>query len=176
MRIVMLSCNTGEGHNSTAKAIVDVLKQRGVECEILDVLSFLSPSFSKIFCNWHARLYKYAPKLWDVGYRVTEAKEGRSDESAVLYELMTFGASNLRVKLESGYLTAYNNTGNDLKSVYVYYKKQFSSGGSYLNGIYLGGITYRVLLGDVKNGETAQAIAGHCTPYGCEVVRIEWAS
>ena len=69
MRIVMLSCNTGEGHNSTAKAIQEVLKSRQIECEIVDVLACLSPRFSKFVCNWHARLYKYAPKLWDVGYR-----------------------------------------------------------------------------------------------------------
>lgn len=80
------------------------------------------------------------------------------------------------VKLQSGHLTAYNNTGRDLKSVYVYYKKQFTSvEGDYLHGIFLGGITYRVLLGDIKNGDTAQAIAGHCAPQGCEVVRVEWA-
>ena len=39
MRIVMLSCNTGEGHNSTAKAIQEVLKSRGVECDLVDVLA-----------------------------------------------------------------------------------------------------------------------------------------
>ena len=44
----MLSCNTGEGHNSTAKAIQDVLKARGVECEIVDVLACLSPGFPNL--------------------------------------------------------------------------------------------------------------------------------
>lgn len=91
-------------------------------------------------------------------------KEDNSEESA-----------DVIVNLQSGYLTAYNNTGKDLESVYVYYKKQFSSAGEYQYGVFLGGITYRVLLGDIKNGQTSQAIAGHCTPSGCEVVRIEWA-
>lgn len=81
---------------------------------------------------------------------------------------------DLIVKLQSGYLEAYNNTGKDLKSVYVYYKKQFKVSNEFTNGVFLGGITYRVLLGDIKNGETSQAIAGHCTPTGCEVVRIDW--
>ena len=31
MKILMLSANTGEGHNSTARAMVEVLEQRGVE-------------------------------------------------------------------------------------------------------------------------------------------------
>ncbi len=84
------------------------------------------------------------------------------------------------ISLQSGYLTAYNNSGKDLKSVYVYYKEQLamrdeSGKTQYQNGIFLGGITYRVLLGNIKNGETVEATAGHCAPLGCEVVRIEWA-
>jgi len=102
MRIVMLSCNTGEGHNSTAKAIQDVLKARGVECEIVDVLACLSPGFSKFVCNWHARLYKYAPKLWDVSYRAFEMKELRSDESAMMAELLSFGKKKLKAILNAG--------------------------------------------------------------------------
>lgn len=106
MRIVMLSCNTGEGHNSTAKAIQEVLKSRGVECDLVDVLACLSPGFSKFVCNWHARLYKYAPKLWDVGYRAFEQKELRSDETTMLYELLSLGASKLRRILDKGHYDA----------------------------------------------------------------------
>lgn len=84
-------------------------------------------------------------------------------------------SSDVIVKLESGYLTAYNNTGKDIKSVYVYYKQQFSVNGDFQNGVFLGGITYRVLLGDIANGQTAKAIAGHCAPTGCEVVRVDWS-
>jgi len=103
MRIVMLSCNTGEGHNSTAKAIQEVLKNRGVECDLFDALACLSPRFSKFVCDWHAKLYKYAPKLWDVGYRASEKKEMRSaDESAMLYELLSLGATKLHRILTNG--------------------------------------------------------------------------
>ncbi len=102
MRIVMLSCNTGEGHNSTARAIQEVLTGRGVECETVDVLACLSPAFSKFVCNWHAKLYKYAPKLWDVSYRAFEKKELRSDETGMLYELLSLGAAKLRKILDKG--------------------------------------------------------------------------
>lgn len=102
MRIAMLSCNTGEGHNSTARAIQAVLEDRGVETELIDVLACLSPRISKFICNWHARLYKYAPKLWDVGYRAVEKKEQRSDEGAMLSELLSLGANKLKVILEKG--------------------------------------------------------------------------
>lgn len=106
MRIVMLSCNTGEGHNSTAKAIQEVLTAQGAECELVDVLACLSPRFSKFVCNWHARLYKYAPKLWDVSYRAVESKESRAEEGAMLSELLSFGSNKLRALLEKGHYDA----------------------------------------------------------------------
>ena len=102
MRIVMLSCNTGEGHNSTAKAIVEVLQDWGVECDLVDVLACLSPGFSRYVCNWHARIYKYAPKLWDVSYRAMERLEPGQDDPNVLYELLSLGASKLRKVLDKG--------------------------------------------------------------------------
>ena len=42
LRILLLSSNTGEGHNSTAKAVMDVLEARGFACEMRDVLACLS--------------------------------------------------------------------------------------------------------------------------------------
>ncbi len=102
MRVAMLSCNTGEGHNSTAKAIENVLSQRGVQSRIVDVLACLSPRFSKFVCNWHVRLYKYAPKLWDASYRAFENMTMRSDERAMLEELLSLGTKKLRGILEQG--------------------------------------------------------------------------
>ena len=47
MKVLMLSCNTGEGHNSTGNAVREVLEARGVECEMIDVLgTCISPTFS----------------------------------------------------------------------------------------------------------------------------------
>lgn len=102
MRILMLSCNTGEGHNSTAKAIADALEQHGVASEIQDVLCCLSPKFSKFICNWHVRLYRYAPRLFDASYRVIERSTGEQDEWDSVYEVLALGAEKLRRLLEAG--------------------------------------------------------------------------
>lgn len=40
MKVLILSCSTGEGHNSAAKAYMDYLVSRGVETDFRDVLSF----------------------------------------------------------------------------------------------------------------------------------------
>ena len=102
MRVLMLSCNTGEGHNSTAKAIMDVLTERGVECRMEDALAFLSPRLSKFVCNWHARLYKYSPKLFDAGYKALERSNGETDENTQVYDLLALGARKLWETLTVG--------------------------------------------------------------------------
>ena len=105
MRILMLSCNTGEGHNSTANAIREVLEQRGAECEMIDVLgTCISPAFSKFICNAHARLYKYAPRLWDAGYRVSDKKQLEQDEEdfKMLFDLLRHSAQKLEKLIQEG--------------------------------------------------------------------------
>lgn len=47
MKILILSCNTGEGHNSSGKALKNALTRRGVECDIEDTLAFRSERLSK---------------------------------------------------------------------------------------------------------------------------------
>ncbi len=46
-RILILSCNTGEGHNSAAKALQHYAKSAGVDCDVLDALSLRNARISK---------------------------------------------------------------------------------------------------------------------------------
>ena len=94
MRILLLSCNTGEGHNSTARAIMEVLEPAGAQCDLRDVLSCMSPRFSKFICNWHSRLYRYAPRISDAGYRAFERTVDPEDTTP-LYEFLSLGARKL---------------------------------------------------------------------------------
>lgn len=102
MRILMLSANTGEGHNATARAMTQSLEKSGVDCTIVDTLEYLSPALSKFICSWHVRLYKYAPKLWDKGYRALEKNIGDGEEFTPIYEILAAGAGKLHTVLESG--------------------------------------------------------------------------
>lgn len=58
MKILILSCNTGEGHNSCAKAIKTYMDRLGFDCEIKDTLSIASTSVSNIV----SRAYNYSIK------------------------------------------------------------------------------------------------------------------
>lgn len=56
MRILILSCNTGEGHNSSAKAIKAYMDRCGIECEIRDTLTFAGKNIS----NNISKAYNYS--------------------------------------------------------------------------------------------------------------------
>ncbi|MBQ9444684.1 MAG: glycosyl transferase [Clostridia bacterium] len=64
MRILILSCNTGEGHNSAARAIKEELDERNVECIIEDTLSFASESVSDTVSKIYVSMISYWPDLW----------------------------------------------------------------------------------------------------------------
>ncbi len=102
MRILLLSCNTGEGHNSTAKAIMGVLEQEGIACDMSDVLACLSARVSGFICSWHTRIYRYMPKLFDIGYRAMERNEPVTDSFAPVYELLSLGAGKLFDRVTAG--------------------------------------------------------------------------
>ena len=72
MRVLILSCNTGEGHNSAAKAIKECFDRNFVECDIMDCLAFWSPKMSEIVSAGHVFFYKNMPKLYGAGYRFEE--------------------------------------------------------------------------------------------------------
>ena len=106
MRIFILSGNNGEGHNSAAKAIAEVLTARGIYSELTDGLAFLSPEFSKFISNWHVRIYKRAPLLFHAGYRMAENHDPAPEDASMVYKALSFGAKKLYAALETGHYDA----------------------------------------------------------------------
>ena len=72
MHILILSCNTGAGHNSAASAIREELEQHGDTYTCMDALRLESAEFSKLVCAVHALTYRYTPKLYGKGYEKEE--------------------------------------------------------------------------------------------------------
>lgn len=95
MRLLILSCNTGEGHNSAAKAISEVVEAHGDCCEIMDALSFWSPEKSKIISKGHTFIYRRMPKLFGVSYRFEENHPAKDGDESIIYELMKHGSKSL---------------------------------------------------------------------------------
>lgn len=95
MRLLILSCNTGEGHNSAARAIKGYLDTKGITCDIMDALSFWSPEKSKIISKGHIFIYRKLPKLFGVSYRFEENHPPKNGDESLIYELVIKGCDSL---------------------------------------------------------------------------------
>lgn len=89
MRWLILSCNTGAGHNSCAKAIRDTVLEHGDECVIEDALRFISDRASKVISGGHVGAYRHTPKLFGKGYSYVERHRKLFEEDTVLYHYFT---------------------------------------------------------------------------------------
>lgn len=92
MRVLILSCNTGEGHNSCAKAVKEIFDAHGDFCVIDDALRFLSKGVSKFISGWHVRIYRHMPALFRFGYGYSERHPELFCEPSALYRFFTGGS------------------------------------------------------------------------------------
>ena len=95
MKVLILSCNTGEGHNSCAAALEEECRHENIPCDTEDALRFISPEVSRFISNWHVRIYRHAPGLFRVGYRAAEDHPAQFHEGSALYRYLTQGAEKL---------------------------------------------------------------------------------
>lgn len=72
MKVLILSANTGEGHNSAAVTLQHEMISRGNECEIYNGLSYMSHMKQQIVCTGHVFMYRHTPKLIGMCYGVAE--------------------------------------------------------------------------------------------------------
>ncbi len=97
MRLLLLTCNTGEGHNSATGAIEEIAELHGAVCERADALAFLSKTVSRLICAIFTRLYRSMAGLWQKSYAKYEEELANDSESRSLAaRLIGTGAIRLR--------------------------------------------------------------------------------
>lgn len=99
MNILILSCNTGEGHNAAGRAVLEQLERRGAHGVLVDALSFASRGVSKLVCDVHTNAYRKAPAIFDAGY-------GRSERTAESGDSIAYRANALYAKKLLRYIRA----------------------------------------------------------------------
>ena len=102
MKVLILSCNTGGGHNSCARAIGRELQRRGHTYETDDALLYVSKGTSRFVSNWHVRFYRYFPKLYNKGYQYAEEHPASFDESSAACRILRRGCKRLRAAIVQG--------------------------------------------------------------------------
>lgn len=94
-KVLLLSCNTGQGHNSCAQAVKEYFEGRNVQCEVLDSLDFISEGFGR-FMSWgHSFMYRHIPGLFRWGYGYSKAHPWVFKQNSGIYKILTAGAERL---------------------------------------------------------------------------------
>ena len=92
MRVLILSCNTGEGHNSAGKAVAEAVVQAGHESVMLDIMLLSGKKASTAVGGAYVGIVKHAPGLFKLLYRLGGLISSSKRKSPVYY------ANSLMVK------------------------------------------------------------------------------
>lgn len=106
MKVLILSCNTGQGHNSAGRALIDEFTARGVHADMRDALAFESEFTSKMICGIHAKCSLHVPKLLGAGIQVAKLIDAaRMDRSPCYLANMPYAGSLYEFITKNGYDT-----------------------------------------------------------------------
>ncbi len=84
-KVLILSCSTGQGHNSAALAVYENLKKHEVDCEFMDALLFASKKTSNAVCKTYVNVANKAPHVFGLAYRAGGIISNTKTKSPVYY-------------------------------------------------------------------------------------------
>ncbi len=70
MKVLVLSCNTGEGHNAAGKAIYEKMIQMGVQCDFADTLAIAGMKVSRTVNNFYVGITTSVPSVFGMMYSI----------------------------------------------------------------------------------------------------------
>ncbi len=100
MNVLILTCNTGGGHNTAAASLEEAFERQGDVCDVEDALEFISAKVSKMFGNGHNRMYRYIPSLFNQGYKISEQNPSLLQENSGVYRFFALGSEKLSECIE----------------------------------------------------------------------------
>lgn len=132
MKVLILSCNTGEGHNSCARALRDAFQKQKTQCDIADTLDFISPVLSKMMAQGHRFVYRHLPWLFNWGYHYVEEHPNLYQPGTLLYRFLISGSGKLADHInENGYdtvISAHVFAGTAMREARVHCCQQITTG------------------------------------------------
>lgn len=85
MKVLILSCNTGEGHNAAGRALMETLQREGQEVEMLDYMKLSGERTSRWVGGAYVGIAKYTPRLFHLLYLAGMAISSCRYKSPVYY-------------------------------------------------------------------------------------------
>lgn len=105
MKVLILSCNTGQGHNTASKALKEEWERRGVTCDICDALAFGGVTFSRGTCRAYTEIVIRTPALFGLGYRAAGALSNPHMKSPVYLINKLYSRRMYKYIVKGGYDT-----------------------------------------------------------------------
>lgn len=84
-RILILSCNTGGGHNAAGRAVREVFEAHGCEALFPDYLSLAGEKVSRLVSDTYIETARRSPRLFGQAYRLGMAVSRHSTLSPIYY-------------------------------------------------------------------------------------------
>ncbi|HPT79088.1 MAG TPA: glycosyltransferase [Candidatus Atribacteria bacterium] len=78
MKVLFLSVNAGNGHNQTARAVMECLEEKHIECRMIDTFEYINPVISESINKGYLISTKLTPGFYGKLYRLAE-KLDKSD-------------------------------------------------------------------------------------------------
>ncbi|MDD3411673.1 MAG: glycosyl transferase [Eubacteriales bacterium] len=103
MKALILSCNTGQGHNTAGKAVLEALQLRGVPCEMKDALSFGGERTSVRVSGSYIRITQAVPSLFGRLYRAGALISSCRHKSPVYFANTLYADRLSRYITENGF-------------------------------------------------------------------------
>lgn len=85
MKVLILSCNTGEGHNVAGKAMKEALEKEGHKAVMLDYMKLSSDRTSKVVGGAYINIAKYTPHFFYLIYKAALKISSDKIKSPVYY-------------------------------------------------------------------------------------------
>lgn len=85
MKVLILSCNTGQGHNAAGRAIHERLLERGVQSEFADTLLFASERVSRRVCKTYVDTTTHVPRVFGCAYHIADFISSPNRKSPVYW-------------------------------------------------------------------------------------------
>ncbi len=88
MKVLILSITAGQGHHQCGMAISDYLKGKGVQCKMVDCLSYINRLLGESVSHGYLLSTQYSPGAYGKMYRLAEKKERQMSLSRVTINLL----------------------------------------------------------------------------------------
>lgn len=98
MKVLILSCNTGEGHNAAGKAVLERILYEGHQAVMMDYYLLAGKTTSRVVGQAYVKIAKNLPRLFGLLYRLGGLISNKRFKSPVYY------ANSLMAKHLAGYL------------------------------------------------------------------------